>query len=65
MHPLFLGPYQALIKAEQEYLVETQLEDGSWELNWDWRGRFPDHWPVARLWWQAIQAIKNLTFLKL
>ncbi len=65
MDPTFLTPYQALIKAEQEYLAETQLEEGCWELNWDWGGAYSDFWPIARRWWQAIQTIKHLAFLRL
>lgn len=63
--PIFLSPYQNLIKAEQAYLAETQTEDGSWELNWDWSGSYPDFWPIARRWWQAILAIQYLQFLRL
>ena len=65
MDPFFLSPYRDLIKAEQAYLTETQSEDGSWELNWDWGGTYPEFWPIARRWWQAIQAIQYLQFLRL
>ena len=65
MDSVFLAPYQDLIRAEQAYLAETQSEDGSWELNWDWGGTYPDYWPVSKHWWQAIQAIQNLQFLRL
>jgi len=65
MDPIFLSPYQGLIKAEQAYLAEIQAEDGNWELNWDWSGKYTDYWPIAMRWWQAIQAIQFLQFLRL
>ncbi len=64
MDPTFLSPFQGLIRAEQAYLAETQAEDGSWELNWDWSSTYPDFWTIARRWWQAIQAIQYLQFLR-
>lgn len=65
MDPIFLSPYQSLTRAEQAYLAETQTQDGNWELNWDWSGTYPEFWPIARRWWQVIQAIQYLQFLRL
>ncbi|MEA4813012.1 MAG: hypothetical protein VB108_10665 [Anaerolineaceae bacterium] len=63
--PELLEPYHDLIRLEQDYLVKTQLEDGSWKLNWDWEGNYPETWPLAKQWWKSIAAIQNIRFLGL
>ncbi len=52
-----------LAEYECEFIKDTQLEDGSWSVNWAW-GAYPEQWPVARNWWKADIILKNLLYLK-
>lgn len=46
-----------------EYIVNTQLEDGSWEIPWSWED-YPDEWAISRNWWKGQVIIENLLYLK-
>lgn len=45
-----------------DYLVEKQLDNGSWEPNWSW-GQFDDQWEVAKREWQGILTVQNVITL--
>ena len=49
---------------ECEYIVTTQLEDGSWNIGWSWGGNYPDEWAISKNWWKSQCIIKNLLYLK-
>ena len=46
-----------------EYIVNTQLEDGSWNITWNWE-EYPDEWAVSKNWWKSQVIIENLLYLK-
>lgn len=48
---------------ECEFIVNTQLEDGSWDVPWKWDG-FPDEWAISKNWWKSTIIILNLLYLK-
>lgn len=50
-------------EAECGYIIDTQLEDGSWEINWDWEG-YPEAWAISKNWWRSHKIIENLLYLK-
>lgn len=50
-------------EAECGYILDTQLEDGSWEINWDWEG-YPEQWAISKNWWRGHKIIENLLYLK-
>lgn len=45
-----------------DYIIEKQLDDGSWEPNWAW-GQFEDQWEVAKREWQGILTVQNVITL--
>lgn len=48
---------------EADFIVRTQLDDGSWDIPWSW-GDYPDAWAISKNWWQGHAIISNLLFLK-
>lgn len=48
---------------ECEFIRNTQLEDGSWEIPWSWAG-YEEEWPVAKNWWKGNGVIKNMLYLR-
>lgn len=48
---------------ECEFIANTQLEDGSWPIPWNWED-YPEEWAVSKNWWKSIVIIENLLYLK-
>lgn len=48
---------------ECEYILNTQLEDGSWNIPWGWND-FPDEWAISKNWWKGDVIVLNLLYLK-
>ncbi len=48
---------------ECEHIINTQLEDGSWNIGWRW-DKFPDEWAISKNWWKGQYVIQNLLYLK-
>jgi len=46
-----------------EYIINTQLEDGSWNIPWSWED-YPDEWAISKNWWKGQVIIENLLYLK-
>lgn len=53
---------QDISRFECEFIAKTQLEDGSWEVPWDWGKTYPEAWGVAKNWWKSRIIIENLLF---
>ncbi len=49
---------------ECEYIINTQLADGSWNIGWTWGGNYPDEWAISKNWWKSQWIIQNLLYLK-
>lgn len=49
---------------ECEYIINTQLADGSWNIGWTWGGNYPDEWAISKNWWKGQWIIQNLLYLK-
>ncbi len=49
---------------ECEYIINTQLADGSWNIGWNWGGKYPDEWAISKNWWKGQWIIQNLLYLK-
>jgi hypothetical protein len=47
---------------ECEYIVKTQLDDGSWNIPWCWSD-YPEEWAISKNWWKANGAILNMRYL--
>lgn len=48
---------------ECEYIINTQLEDGSWGVPWGWNN-YPEEWAISKNWWKANGVIQNIMYLK-
>ena len=48
---------------ECEYIIKTQLEDGSWDIPWKWKD-FPQEWAVSKNWWKSGLIIANMLYLQ-
>ena len=48
---------------ECEYIQQTQLPDGSWDIPWRWEN-FPDEWAISKNWWKGEVILQNLLYLK-
>lgn len=48
---------------ECEYIIKTQLADGSWDVPWGW-GDYPDEWAVSKNWWKGHIIIERLLYLR-
>lgn len=60
---VFYPENKEIAEYECEYIADTQLSDGSWEIPWGWDG-FPDAWAVSKNWWKGHAIIENLLYLK-
>jgi hypothetical protein len=60
---IFYADNKEIADYECEYIIKTQLDDGSWAIPWDWSA-YPEQWAVAKNWWKANGAILNLLYLK-
>lgn len=60
---VFYADNKELADYECEFIVKTQLEDGSWNIPWAWKG-YPEQWAVSKNWWRANVAIWNMLYLK-
>lgn len=49
---------------ECQYIIDTQLSDGSWNIGWNWGGNYPDEWTISKNWWKGQWIIQNLLYLK-
>lgn len=46
-----------------KHIIHTQLEDGSWDITWNWED-YPDEWAISKNWWKGQVIIENLLYLK-
>ncbi|WP_025028020.1 hypothetical protein [Caldalkalibacillus mannanilyticus] len=51
-----------LIEKNLIYLISKQLDDGSWEPNWEW-GQYHESWEQAKIEWKGILTLQNLRIL--
>lgn len=54
---------QGLAAYECDYIVRTQLDDGSWPILWRWDD-YPEAWAIAKNWWKGNGAILNMLYLR-
>jgi hypothetical protein len=64
-------PYYAshaeLIEKELDYLIDTRLSDGVWDIPWSWFDNdalYPKEFAISENWWKGITAIQHMLFLK-
>ena len=54
----------ALLNANLDWLIDSQLPDGSWTLGWDWSEVDADLWVQAEKDWKGYLILLNLLTLK-
>lgn len=60
---IFYARNKEIADFECDFIVETQLADGSWNIPWQWDA-YPEQWAVAQNWWKSHVSISNLLYLK-
>lgn len=60
---IFYEDNKELVDYECEYIVKTQLDDGSWNIPWGWND-YPEQWAISKNWWKGNGILVNLLFLK-
>jgi hypothetical protein len=53
-----------IINTELDYIVKNQNDDGSWNINWNWNGNYPEEFIISENWWKGSIVISNLLYLK-
>ena len=61
---IFIDELQASIKANLDYEIDTQNENGTWQPTWSWGDKFPDDWEKAKKEWTGIITLEKLIQLK-
>ncbi|MDF2543872.1 MAG: hypothetical protein K0S47_3590 [Herbinix sp.] len=59
---IFYDDNKEIANFECSYIINTQLEDGSWNIPWEW-GDFPEQWSISKNWWKSNVIILNLLYL--
>lgn len=59
----FYPANKEIAEYECEYIADTQLPDGSWDIPWGWEA-FPEEWAISKNWWKGQVIIENLIYLK-
>ena len=60
---MFYAGNEELVKAECELIKAQQLEDGSFEVTWQWWTEYKE-FEVAKVWWKAEIIMEKLRYLK-
>ena len=50
--------------AECDFLIESQLPDGSWPVPWQWYNEYKDEFAVAAMWWKGHIVLKHIVYLR-
>jgi len=62
-HPWYPLIAQAA-RMECDFLIESQLPDGSWPVPWRWHNEFTAEYEVAAMWWKSHIVLKHIVYLK-
>ena len=60
---IFYPDNKQIADYECEYIVKSQLDDGSWPIPWGWAD-YPEEWAISKNWWKGNGAILNMLYLK-
>ena len=60
---IFYETNQKIAEYECEYILKTQLDDGTWDITWSWNN-YPEEWAISKNWWKANSAILNYLYLR-
>ncbi|CDM67494.1 hypothetical protein CM240_0327 [Clostridium bornimense] len=48
---------------ECQFILNTQNNDGSWNVTWDWNN-YLEEWAISKNWWKSDIIIKNIKYIK-
>lgn len=60
---IFYADNKDIADYECEFIVKSQLADGSWSIPWSWAD-YPEEWAISKNWWKGNGAILNMFYLK-
>lgn len=60
---IFYAENKDIAEYECEYIVNSQLKDGSWNIPWGWSD-YAQEWPISKNWWKSNVIILNLLYIK-
>lgn len=60
---IFYRSNKEIADFECDFILKTQLDDGSWNITWSWPA-YPEAWAVSKNWWKANGIISNLLYLR-
>jgi len=60
---IFYTENKEIADFEFDFIINSQLDDGSWNITWKWDS-FPEEWAVSQKWWKSDVIIRNLLYLK-
>ena len=58
----FYKDNQTIAKYECEFIKNTQFDDGSWQIPWNWSD-YLEEWAISKNWWKANVIISNCLYL--
>ncbi len=59
----FYPDNKEIAEYECRHIINTQSEDGSWDVAWNWAA-YPDEWAISKNWWKGNNIVLNLLYLK-
>ncbi len=60
---VFYAGNEEIAAYECDFILRTQLPDGSWPIPWAWAA-YPEEWAISKNWWKGHAAVNNLLYLK-
>lgn len=63
LNSIFYQDNKEIADYEYDFILSTQLEDGSYIVPWDLTD-YPKEWAVSKMWWKTEMIISNLLYLK-
>ena len=60
---IFYADNLDIAEYEREYIIKTQLDDGSWSIPWGWND-YPEEWAISKNWWKGNGAIGNMLYFR-
>ncbi len=58
-YSIFYADNKEIADYECEFIIKTQLPDGSWPIPWGWAD-YSEEWAISKNWWKGNGAILNI-----
>lgn len=60
---IYFQANKEIAQYECDYILNTQLEDGSWNIPWGWQS-YPEQWAISKNWWKSNVILVNMRYLQ-